>query len=63
MKIRFRRLSLRSLSIALIAVLMLASVALAQSSDEGPPVALAGAMLMFVLIFGLGCYVYMALAL
>lgn len=61
MKIRFRRLSL--LSIPLLAVVMSASAALAQSSDEGPPVALAGAFFMFVLIFGLGCYVYMALAL
>jgi hypothetical protein len=63
MKARFSPLSLRGLSIALVAVLLSASAALAQSSDAGPFAALSGVMLLFVVVFGLGCYVYMALAL
>jgi hypothetical protein len=48
----------------LVAVLMSAAAALAQSSDAtGPFAALTGVMLLFVVVFGLGCYVYMSLAL
>jgi Family of unknown function (DUF5684) len=63
MKVRFSPLSLLGLSIALVAVLMSASVALAQSTDAGPFAAMSGVMLLFVVVLGLGCYVYMALAL
>ena len=63
MKARFSPLSLRGLSIALVAVLLSASAALAQSSDAGPFTALSGVMLLFAVVFGVGCYVYMALAL
>jgi len=51
------------LSISLVAVLISASVALAQSTDEGPLAALSGGLLLFCLVFGLGFYIYMALAL
>ena len=63
MKVRFSPLSLAGMSIALVAVLMSASVALAQSSDAGPFAALSGGLLLFCLVFGLGFYIYMALAL
>ena len=64
MRIRFSPWSLRALRMALIAVLMSAAAAQTQSSDaRGPFAALTGVMLLFVLVFGLGCYVYMSLAL
>jgi hypothetical protein len=64
MKVRFSPLSLLGLSIGLVAVLMSAGAALAQSSDAaGPFAALSGVMLMFFVVFGLGMYVYMSLAL
>jgi hypothetical protein len=65
MKVRFSPWSLLGLSIALVAVLMSALTALAQSSDTGagPFAALGGVMLLFVVVLGLGAYVYMSLAL
>ena len=65
MKARFRAVSLLGSSIALIAVLMSASVALAQDSEPGagPMAALGGVMLLFLVVLGLAAYVYMSLAL
>lgn len=64
MKVRLSALSLLGLSVTLIAGLMSASVALAQSSDDaGPAAAVAGVMLLFVVVVGLACYIYMSLAL
>ena len=64
MKARFSPLSLLGLTIGSVAVPLSASAALAQSSDAtGPFAALTGVMLLFVVVFGLGCYVYMSLAL
>ena len=63
MKVRFSALSLPGLRIAVVAVLMSASAALGQSSDAGPLAALSGGLLMFVVVLGLGMYIYMALAL
>jgi hypothetical protein len=64
MKVRFRRLSLLGLGIALVAVLLSALTALAQNSDTGAvPAALGGVMLLFVVVFALAAYVYMSLAL
>jgi hypothetical protein len=49
---------------ALVAVLMSAAAVQAQSSDAtGPFTALTGMMMLFVVVFGLGCYVYISLAL
>jgi len=62
MKARSGRLSLSDLGV-LMAVLILASAGWAQSSDEKVPAALAGTMLMFVVVVCLAGYVYMALAL
>lgn len=62
MKARLGRLSLHNLSL-LIAVPFLASVSWAQSSDGTMPAALAGTMLMFVVVMCLAGYVYVALAL
>jgi Family of unknown function (DUF5684) len=64
MKARFSPLSLMGLTIGSVAVPMSAGAALAQSTDAtGPFAALTGVMLLFVVVFGLGCYVYMSLAL
>ena len=63
MKVRFSPLSLRGLSIALVGVLMLASAALAQSSDAGPFAALTGVLIIFLVAFAVGMYVYISLAL
>jgi hypothetical protein len=65
MKVRRSRLSLPGLSVALVAVLTSASVALGQSSDEetAAAAAIGGAMLLFVLVCGLALYAYLALAL
>ena len=65
MKIRLGLWSFLGLSIALIAVLMSAGVALAQSSDApGPFAALAGGVFLFcMLAFIAAMYVYMSLAL
>ena len=63
MKVRLNRLSLPGLSVALIAVLMSAGAALAQSSDGEVPEILSGVLLMCVVVVGLAFYVYMALAL
>ena len=64
MRIRFSPWSLLGLRMALVAVLMSAAAAQAQSSDAtGPFAALTGVMLLFVVVFGLGCYVYISLAL
>jgi len=62
MKARSGRLSLQGLSV-LVAVLISAGVGWAQSSDGAIPTALAGTMLMFVVVIALAGYVYMALAL
>ena len=56
------RLSLPGLSV-LLAVLILAGMGWAQSSDGTVPAALAGTMLMFVVVMCLAGYVYVALAL
>jgi hypothetical protein len=64
MKARVSPWSLLGLTIGSVAVPVSASAALAQSSDAtGPFAALTGVMLLFVVVFGLGCYVYMSLAL
>jgi hypothetical protein len=64
MRIRFSPWSLLGLRMALVAVLMSAAAVQAQSSDAtGPFTALTGVMLLFVVVFGLGCYVYISLAL
>jgi len=64
MRIRFSPWSLLGLRMALVAVLMSTAAAQAQSSDAtGPFAALTGVMLLFVVVFGLGCYVYISLAL
>jgi Family of unknown function (DUF5684) len=65
MKVRFSPLSLRGLSIALVAVLVPAGAAVGQSSDSGGPFAAltAGVFGLFVFGFILATYVYMALAL
>jgi len=62
MKTCLGRLPLHSFSL-LIAVLISASVGWAQSSDGRVPAALAGTMLMFVVVICLAGYVYMSLAL
>ena len=62
MKTGLGRLLLSSASVPL-AVLILASVGWAQSSDGTVPAALAGTMLMFVVVMCLAGYVYVALAL
>ena len=62
MKAWFSRLSLLGSSIALAAVLLYASAALAQSDTGAVPTALGGAMLLFLVVFGLAAYVYMSLA-
>jgi hypothetical protein len=62
MKVPLGRLLLHSFSL-LIAVLISASMGWAQSSDGTVPAALAGTMLMFVVVVCLAGYVYMALAL
>jgi hypothetical protein len=62
MKACLGRLSLPGLSL-LLAVLILASVGWAQSSDGTVPAALAGTVLMFVVVICLAGYVYVALAL
>src|SRR6266516_2542834 len=62
MTVRFRRLLLLGLSVAFV-VVMSASVALAQSSDEEIPRALSGGVLFFMFVFFLAFYVYLALAL
>lgn len=63
MKSRFRRLSLLGLSVALVALLLSGTVALAQSSDGEIPPLLSGVFLLCVLVFGLGLYIYISLAL
>jgi hypothetical protein len=63
MKARLNRLSLCGLGVALGAVLVSASAAWGQSSNPSIPPAMAGSLLMIVLVFGLASYVYMALAL
>jgi hypothetical protein len=56
------RVRLLAFSAVLVAVLMSASV-LAQSRDPGISPFLTGGIMLFFVIFGLGVYVYMALAL
>lgn len=64
MKACWRRLSLLSLSVTLVIFLMWAGVAVAQSSsDRVAGAAIAGTMMMFFLVFGVGMYIYVALAL
>ena len=63
MKVRFRRLSLVGLSVAFVVLLMSASVVWAQSADGEVPAALSGGALVFLFVFGLAFYVYLALAL
>jgi hypothetical protein len=60
MKMRFRRLSLL---FAFVAVLMSASVALAESSDGTVPAIFTGIALLVGLVIVVGFYIYMALAL
>jgi hypothetical protein len=62
MKACLSRLSWCGLSVG-IAVLMSAGMAWAQSSDSPVSAALAGTMLMFIVVIGLAGYVYMSLAL
>jgi hypothetical protein len=65
MKVRFTALSLLGSGIALVVLVLSASAVLAQSSDTGagPFAALGGVMLLFVVVLGLGAYIYMSLAL
>ena len=64
MRVRFSSLRLASLSVALIAFLMSAGVAVAQSSDAtGPFAALTGVVLILFLGFVVAAYVYISLAL
>jgi Family of unknown function (DUF5684) len=63
MKACWRRLTLLSSSVALVTVLTWAGVASAQSSDRVAGAAIAGTMMMFFLVFGVGMYIYVALAL
>jgi len=64
MRACWRRLPLLSLSVALVTVLTWAGVASAQdSSDTVAGAAIAGTMMMFFLVFGVGMYIYVALAL
>jgi Family of unknown function (DUF5684) len=63
MKACWRRLTLLGLSIASVSVLMWAGVASAQSSDNAVSAGIASAMVLFIVVFALGAYIYMALAL
>jgi uncharacterized protein DUF5684 len=64
MRACWRRLSPLSLSVALVTALTWAGVASAQdSSDRVAGAAIAGTMMMFFLVFGVGMYIYVALAL
>jgi hypothetical protein len=63
MKARLNRLSLCGLGVGLGAVLVSASAAWGQSSNQSIPPAMAGSILTIVLVCGLATYVYMALAL
>ncbi len=64
MKIRFIPSSLRPMSVGFVAVLMFASRASAQSMEDAAPfLALSGIMLLFMLVLGIGSYVYLSLAL
>jgi uncharacterized protein DUF5684 len=63
MRLRFNPLSLAGLSTAVVVVLMSARVALAQSTDTAASSALSGALLVVLVVFFLGFYLYMALAL
>jgi hypothetical protein len=63
MRVRFSPLSFLGLSGALVAILMSARGVFAQSSESVPSAALSGVVLLFLLVFGLGCYIYMSLAL
>jgi hypothetical protein len=62
MKLRFRSWSLLGMCIAFVAVLLSASQLLAQSSDDRVPAALSGAIILFIVVFGLAIYVYISLA-
>jgi hypothetical protein len=62
MKIRFNLLSFPGFGGTLFAVLMSAN-ALAQSRDPVIPPFLTGGLLLFFVVFGLGVYIYMSLAL
>jgi hypothetical protein len=64
MKVRFSAWSFLGLSIALVAVLMSAGMAAAQSSDSPSPFAAlaGGAVLLVFLVFILAMYVYTSLA-
>lgn len=64
MKFSFSPFSLRGLSFAFVAILIFDGGACAQSMEDAAPVmALSGFMLMFMLVLGLGAYVYFSLAL
>ena len=65
MKVRFSPWAFLGLSIALVAVLMSAGAALAQSSDAPGPFAMltGGVFLLFMVAFIVAMYVYMSLAL
>jgi hypothetical protein len=62
MKACLSRLSLSGFSV-LATVLMLASVGWAQYADRTVQTAIAGTVIMIIVVFGLAAYVYMALAL
>ena len=63
MKVRYSPWSLLAFGIALAAVLMSASVVVAQSDASGPFAALTGVMMLFFVGFIVAMYVYMSLAL
>jgi hypothetical protein len=64
MQVRVRLFSLCAWSAVFAVVLLFATRALAQSMDDAAPfLALSGIMLMFVLVLGLGSYIYLSLAL
>jgi hypothetical protein len=64
MKLRCSRLSVAAVILAVLAVLLFATAAFGQDSDNSAvPALLAGGMLMFILAIVAAVYVYMALAL
>ena len=64
MRACWRRLSLLCLSSALVAVVLWAGEVSAQDSSDGfAGAAIAGTMMMFFLVFAVGMYIYVALAL
>ena len=60
---RSSRLSLLGLGVALVAVLLSAGTAMAESDDGAVAALFSGVVVLFVLVFAAAIYVYMALAL